>query len=270
MERKGFIKPVQGGGSGKGYEHPSSLLFDESELFMERSGAAIARARQEEKNSEDPAEIERQSSWATELSRRLYRLSKIRELNYKSASNLGQESNEVRKFLRNKGSASSTLREIEKSSSPSRSAENLRLTVSEQGAGTKGETKKSVCATSMVQVIPGIPKEIGEAVSLWRFGSEVSNSHPLKLYTKAEFRKRSIGKTYSDVSWKKSGQKAALKRIEKLIVEVARCGDPPLESVYDSDVDDCKWQEAVNNFKEKWSGKSLSSVIVQSSKSISQ
>lgn len=80
MERRGFDKPIEGGGSGKGYQHPGSILFDESQLFTERSGAAIARAREKEGNAKDKIERERQKSWTIELSRRLYRLSKIREV----------------------------------------------------------------------------------------------------------------------------------------------------------------------------------------------
>lgn len=50
----------------------------------------------------------------------------------------------------------------------------------------------------VIQVFPGLSKNIEDAVRYRRFGCPMSNSHPLRYYNDANFRKKNIGKGYSE------------------------------------------------------------------------
>ena len=112
---------------------------------------------------------------------------------------------------------------------------------------------------SIFQVIPGMPRTIEEAVSIWRFGCPMSNGIPLKHFTDVDFRKANIY-GYTDKKWR-SGQRASLQRLKKLMMILSMSTDPHIPNIFDDDADEELWKSAIESFKRTWSGVALTAVL---------
>ena len=110
-----------------------------------------------------------------------------------------------------------------------------------------------------------MPKAIETVAEIWRFGSEQSNYEPIRNFRIASFRKKHID-GYNDRGWKK-GQKQLLQRHRSLVSIVLECHDPPLCDEKGSDLSDIEREQAIMEFKIKWSSIPLTRVLRLGSRS---
>ena len=88
MERSGYIRPIQGGGSGSGFETPASILYTEPKVFGALARTITVRAMISEDKCKDDQMKTRAAAWKHALIRRLFKLHTLR----KQPSSSGAES----------------------------------------------------------------------------------------------------------------------------------------------------------------------------------
>ena len=261
MERKGHVPAIQGGGSGAGFNAPSSLIYDEPRLHATLVRRIIQHSAAIERECKSERSRELMSIWNSSLARRLFMLKCMRE---KKAANSGSASNTFTKEIRSSSIGGRNRKEgtpnlIEKNGNNAESKT--------EGAfiNYATDTGRSLKNVSVVQIIPNMPKTIEKVAEIWRFGSEQSNYEPIRNFRLASFRKKHID-GYSDRGWKK-GQKQLLQRYRSLVSIVLGCHDPPLRDDKGSDISDIEWERAILEFKIIWSSIPLTRVLRLGSRS---
>ena len=140
-------------------------------------------------------------------------------------------------------------------SATSRSDQRSDIVTSRYGSSHNEEREDS----SILQVLPGMPRTIEEAAHIWRFACPISNGIPLKNFTDAGFRKANIG-GYTNKKWK-TGQRASLQRLRKLRTILSNSTDPKIPLIFDDKIDEELWKSAIEAFKKTWSGVALTVVL---------
>ena len=87
----------------------------------------------------------------------------------------------------------------------------------------------------------------------------MSNGITLKRFTDVDFRKANIY-GYTDKKWR-SGQRASLQRLKKLMMILSMSTDPHIPNIFDDDADEELWKSAIESFKRTWSGVALTAVL---------
>ena len=98
----------------------------------------------------------------------------------------------------------------------------------------------------MIQIFPGLPKTIAEAVKFWSYGTSDSHGIALRLLRSAKSRKNLISE-YSDHKWRKSGLRSALQRMQKLMEAVAVFSKSRISSIDGCGIDK-DWNMAISEF----------------------
>ena len=119
----------------------------------------------------------------------------------------------------------------------------------------------TVSKVSSRREIPYLPKSLDELVNLWREGSEKKGFRPVHQYKTARNRKL-IMKNYSDLGWKKSGQKYAYLRFQRVILGIASYNDG-LTDIFCRGSDE-KWNISLSKLMEAMGIRSKNSVPVSS------
>ena len=78
MERLGYIRPMQGGVTGSGFEVPGSVLYDEPRAFQEVATKIAVRAKHTKQACGDADSRSQVQLWTKEAMRRLFTLYTLR------------------------------------------------------------------------------------------------------------------------------------------------------------------------------------------------
>ena len=242
MERKGFIRPIQGGGSGEGLHIPFQVFTFEQEVFHETCRSIVHRARHAKSRLTDPVQSARMDVWMKALQRRMFELKP-------AVDTLDSDSS-----LRTSALGSRIINEP-KNGMPENAAHTPSQGPTEERQLVPDIAKASISA-SLIQFIPGLPKNINTVVLYWRKGCPVTGNIPLFKFKEPKFRRMHVP-YYPDVKWRASGQRSCFQRMSRLVSEVAK---PYNLDIYAVGCDS-EWEIATNSFLEKWGAMRLSTTL---------
>ena len=264
MERSGYVAPIQGGGTGAGFEPPQSLILDEPVVFSSLIRSIVRRATVSEESTPESSSTERLHVWNLELKRRLFFLSNMKQSNSETLKDFGGKAVvDPKKISVDRQEMRSSL----DSELPGSKSNNVNLAFTsffqEQSNHPPIETRKSSNSTtispSIVQFLPRCPRKIEDLIRYWRFGCPASLNFPVKKFKCPRFRKMHVP-GYSDKKWR-SGHRQLFERYEILVKIVAMSGESPISDVYCDTIEESAWRSSTRSFQNQWNGKALTAVI---------
>lgn len=271
MERGGFSRAIQGGGTGEGFETPVQITNCTPEMnqaiisdISRFSADAVYTEHMYERTDNNDAEI-----WASSMNLRIETLvrrglqvtSGERNSNARMniSSSLSSKLPNTTQLIRNQDSVPSTL--------PPASHNTTQLTQNQesvpstnptashhtsQGATSAASRENSTQEETTVlrQEIPGLPKSIEEVIEFWRNGDSRNGYKPVRLYEDRKVRALLIPQYVFGTSWRAAGNKQKFERIQFLAQQVSKCNDNIKDLTQPGSNAD--WNRAVRIFKEKW------------------
>ena len=274
MERIGYVRAVQGGGGGVGFNTPKALQFDEPLMYHSLIRKIAKRSNEAVRNCRGASHEERMKIWNSALMKKLYLIHGIRNVLARSdytcsdgeKKNAGPPGTSRDNNSQSERSSStrchwkkSSLFSVDGDSNADagfpHSIDYLIRPEESDGLIRRQQNENLV----IHQFIPRLPKNIEEVLFLWRFGSEKSLGFPLRRYRDAKFRHENIF-GYSDKKWRR-GQRQLFERYKKLVQALSLCVSPPISNIYADEDEDSQWDAAVEHFKSQWSDVSWSTVI---------
>ncbi|KAI0558043.1 hypothetical protein FGB62_241g05 [Gracilaria domingensis] len=263
MERKGPIRPKQGGGTGVGFKMPPKIYLDEPRKFP-LILSDIKRFLEHAKSQAELLLIESTECQRRAVQNKLDHLNVVEESLQWRMFVLSQRKNSDLNWNTTAISSCTRIQNMSRTQLLKTSMHQRRDMVlstesfyNVQGASHVMKTidkrisspspNAAVCALRMpiTQFIPGLPKQIEEVVQLWR-GGDKKRFYPVYLFDTVLQRKKLIH-GYTDCRWRESGQKSAYYKFKKLVTIVSEAhGDLPI-----FDVNNRNWNEAFLLFHAK-------------------
>jgi len=270
MERRGHIRPIQGGGTGTGFQTPRQITRVEPIRFTKMSRDMLSMAYRNISNAttecDDGAGEERGDNshnkmlvWTRELEERLFIL-RQRKVTYQRTVGIGQGlgrsidtppttcglpgtlglSNSA-EVARNSGDVSEFVNTGDGTQANSIISTEQGTHLRRDGSGAWNRAQHA----TLVKFIPALPKTVEEVVKLWRKGSESDGYSPVRLFEKAEMRKALV-RNYTNNLWAKGGQKSSFYRIKDIVVFVSEFG--PVTIRIEEEGSEESWNSALRAF----------------------
>ncbi|PXF39613.1 hypothetical protein BWQ96_10692 [Gracilariopsis chorda] len=264
MERKGPIRPQQGGGTGVGLKIPPQIYLVEPKKFSvitsEMKSLLNATKRQTERHLQLSNPLDRKT-----LRQKLQHLEVLEEsllwrmfllCHRKGNDKLRATTVASNDLLCKKVSVGNAIEPVPRDECTcnkhtfacERSAMVTKpMKEIDKHLRRKQNMQSNTCfRTPILQFIPGLPKRIEEVVQLWRKGDR-GRFHPIFLFDTAKQRKKMIV-GYSDLRWKQSGQKAAFYKYKRLVTLVTQAHG----GLGIFEVDSSSWTEALSCYHARY------------------
>ena len=220
MERSNETRALQGGGSGGGLEVPFAILRTEHE-----NRPTIMRRLCAPGSSEGLMCV-----WNESLMNRCFVLNARAQLNTFGQHRVDRHETNEPFHLKTK------------QNNPARPI------FSNTGTGIANSVFKS--QKTQVKLVPGVPKNVEDAIRLWLEGDHFS-IYPVNKFCFAEFR-RSVIPNYKNSIWVSSGQKKALQMFKEVIEVLSSFLEGSNRLKLFTVTDKVLWTEAVRRFHEKY------------------
>ena len=252
MERTGYVRSIQGGGSGSGFRTPNTLKFDEPRLYRALVKTITKRSSEAASKCRGKSNKQRMNNWKSSLLRRMFLIDSIRPIPKKSKPAMSPV----------------TFGTCPQISSPKSSFQSsttvnqVLVPAGNKSDGNERELETTIARHTPIvlhQFVPKMPKTIEELVHYWRFGCPASLGFPVKKFEDPKFRRENIS-NYTDAIWRK-GHRQLFARYKKLIELVRYSVNPPIHYISDDMNEEEMWQNGIENFNSEWKDVALTKVL---------
>ncbi|PXF44435.1 hypothetical protein BWQ96_05805 [Gracilariopsis chorda] len=248
MERYGYIKPIQGGGDGIGFQTPRQVIELESTKGFEISRKILNQSCASSNKNDERMEV-----WKKELEHRLFLIHQRRlENNRTDCSNLQQKRQSEERFTVADNQVTNEMSSLSKIQQNALACNNRSSTENEfqfrtSSISSSGELKADQKLKAFVRFIPWMPKTAEEAIEIWRKGSSDRGYKAVRLFGNAANRRKFIV-GYEDWMWSKTGQKNLFLRYRALIELISEFGLVTLRINEEETTE--RWKAAIDGFNQ--------------------